>query len=446
MMLLKNFPKSCAFMVQAAVWWCLVSTAQAQVFTLPANGWRSAGDVTVPLSKPHTIIASPGDGILVHTPDRRGRSEALETTAAYGDLTLELSYLLAEGTTATLHLPGGYPITLADNRGLISPNAQSNGGAAGYAPRQLVGRAPGLWQRLQVAFRAPQFDADGSVVSPAQLARVVLNGVTIHEEVQLVAPAAGSGNGPVRLDVAEGAMALKDVAIAELPAAAGTQQRDSPDPILVQAQVNTTHRSFMDIPGGPRVVHAISVGHPQQIHYTYDLDKGSLFQVWRGGFLDATPMWNNRGNGTARVLGSPVHFGAPNLTVAKLGGVGDPWPLDTAGTGYKPNGYVMDHADLPTFRYHLYGQQVADAIRPLADGSGFTRTLTVAGDTDGLYVRLAVAPAIADQGKGVFLIGDNAWYLRVEETGKGKPFVREGQSGQELLVPAAHVIRYSIIF
>jgi len=436
-------------MVQAAVLWCFVSTAQAQVFNLPAKGWASAGQVTVPLSKPHTVTTSPGDGILVHTSDRKGRSEALSTTTAYGDLSLELHYLLAEGGAATLYLPGGYPVTLADSKGATTPNAQSNGGAAGYAPRQLVGRAPGLWQRLEVEFKAARFDPDGRLAAPAQLAKVELNGVTIHEEVQLPAPEDGRGKGeePVRLAVTKGAMALKDVVIAELPAkAAASQQRNNPDPILVQAQLNTTLRSFMDIPGGPRVVHAISVGHPGRIHYSYDLDKGSLFQVWRGGFLDATPMWNNRGNGTSRVLGSPVHFGVPSLTVAKLATTGEPWPSDTAGTGYKPNGYVMDDLDLPTFRYGIYGRQVADAIRPLADGSGFTRTLTVTDGTDGLYVRLAAAPTIADQGKGVFLIGDNAWYLRVEETGKGKPFVRDGQGGQELLVPASQVIRYSIIF
>lgn len=106
----------------------------------------------------------------------------------------------------------------------------------------------------------------------------------------------------------------------------------------------------------------------------------------------------------------------------------------------------MDSQDLPTFRYRIYGQQVEDAIRPLANGGGFSRTVNVTGDVDGLYLRLAVSPTITDQGKGVFLIGDNAWFLQLEETGKGKPFVRDGQAGQELLVPITSMIRYSIIF
>lgn len=448
MISLKHF-SSFAFIAHTTLLWCLTANAQTQVFTLPAKGWSSAGEVTVQLSKPKVLSASPGDGILVFSPERKGGGEDLVTASAYGDLELEFNYLLTEGAEATLYLHDVYPITLTGRRETATPTAHSNGAAGNYPPRQEVGRAPGLWQQLHVWFKAPQLDGAGNQTAPARLLRVQLNGVTIHENVQLPAPegAAGKGKASVRVAVEQGAVALKDVTINELTESADRQGQNGADPILVAAQVNTTLRSFMDIPGGPRVVHAISVGHPEQVHYTYDLDKGSLFQVWRGGFLDATPMWNNRGNGTSRILGSPIHFGAPSLTVGRLADAShDLWPADTAGTGYKPNGYVTDAEDLPTFRYRLYDVQVTDAIRPLPQSGGMTRTVTVAGSTDGLYLRLAVAPAITDQGKGVFLIGDNEWYLKVEETGKGKPFIRKSEAGEELLVPITSAIRYSIIF
>ncbi|MFB2118595.1 family 16 glycoside hydrolase [Parapedobacter sp. 2B3] len=450
MNLLKFFSKSFAFTAHATLLLCLAANAQTQVFTTPAKGWESVGSATVPLSKQQVLMTSPGDGILVHASDRKGRPEDLVTATAYGDIELAFNYLLAEGAEATLYLHGVYPVTLADSRGVATPTALTNGGAAGYPPRQQVGRAPGLWQRMHIQFRAPRFDGNGQQIAPARLLRAELNGVIIHEDVQLQAPEKANGNGkaaePVRLAVSRGAVALKDVTINKLAEAADSRDRNGADPILVSAQVNTTLRSFMDVPDGPRVVHAISVGHPAQVHYTYDLDKGNLFQVWRGGFLDATPMWNNRGNGTSRVLGSPVHFGVPSLAVGKLVAADNPWPADTAGTGYKPNGYVLDAHDLPTFRYVIYGQQATDAIRPLTNGEGFTRTITVNGNTDGLYLRLAVAPTIVDQGKGVFLIGDNRWYLRIEETGKAKPFVRDQPTGKELLVPVTSITRYSIIF
>lgn len=89
------------------------------------------------------------------------------------------------------------------------------------------------------------------------------------------------------------------------------------DPIMVEASTNTILRSFIDVPGvgtgspgtaNPRtapvrVVHAVSVGSPEQVHYSYDLDKGAVIHVWRGQFLDATPMWHDRGNGVSRPMG-----------------------------------------------------------------------------------------------------------------------------------------------
>lgn len=448
MISMKFFSKSMVFFTGATFLCCSLASAQTQVFTLPANGWESVGDVTVPWSKQQELVVFAGEGMLAHTSKKKGRADELVTASVYGDVELEFRYLLAAGSEATLYLHDVYPVTLADSRETAVPTARTNGGAAGYPPRQQVGRAPGLWQRLRIQFQAPRFDSAGHKIASARLLRAELNGVTIHEDVQLETPegAAEKAEAPIRFAANRGPIALKDVKINKLPEPPARQERNNPDPILVTAQVNTTLRSFMDIPDGPRVVHAISTGHPEQVHYTYDLDRGNLFQVWRGGFLDATPMWNNRGNGTSRVLGSPIHFGIPSLAIGRLATAGDLWPTDTAGTGYKPHGYIVDARDLPVFRYRIYGQQVEDAIRPLTNGSGFTRTVTVSGNTAGLYLRLAVAPTIIDQGKGVFLIGDKAWYLKLDDAGKGKPIVRDQQGNQELLVPMNAAIRYSIIF
>src|SRR5690606_39702282 len=78
------------------------------------------------------------------------------------------------------------------------------------------------------------------------------------------------------------------------------QQNSAPDPILVSVENTPVLRSFMDLPGGHRVTHAISIGSNQGLHYTYDLDHGALVQMWRGEFLNATPMWHQRGDGSSR--------------------------------------------------------------------------------------------------------------------------------------------------
>ena len=59
----------------------------------------------------------------------------------------------------------------------------------------------------------------------------------------------------------------------------------------MEAGNTTILRSFVDLPGNVRLTHSVNVGSPEGLHYTYDMDNGMLAQVWRGGFLDATPMW-----------------------------------------------------------------------------------------------------------------------------------------------------------
>jgi hypothetical protein len=105
-------------------------------------------------------------------------------------------------------------------------------------------------------------------------------------------------------------------------------------------------RSFMDIregEKGKRVVHAVSVGNKENIHYTYDLDNAALFQIWKGGFLNTTPMWNDRGDGSSKPLGSLTAFGiAPLLNV--LSSATDAWSeLDVT---YRPRGYELDEFKL----------------------------------------------------------------------------------------------------
>src|SRR5205085_8880292 len=96
---------------------------------------------------------------------------------------------------------------------------------------------------------------------------------------------------------------------------------DPVDPILINAPVNTILRSFVDI-DTVRVTHAVNVGSVQQVHYTYDMDKGMIVQLWRGGFLDATPMWHSRGDGSSRAVGMVHKFGKPILAIETLSSTG----------------------------------------------------------------------------------------------------------------------------
>jgi len=205
-------------------------------------------------------------------------------------------------------------------------------------------------------------------------------------------------------------------------------------------------RSFMDVPGGKRVVHAVSVGSPQQVHYTYDMDNGALLQVWRGGFLDATPMWYSRGDGSSRPRGAVQRFGQPVLALARLSAPEATWAADTAGTGYKPKGYKLNRQDEPTFMYTIYGAEVTDAVRALSSGDGIEREVTVQGGNN-LSLRLAESNNIETASNGWYLLDDQSYYIRLDDAGGAKAIIRNSTNGRkELLVPVQNKLRYSILF
>lgn len=226
------------------------------------------------------------------------------------------------------------------------------------------------------------------------------------------------------------------------------------DPIIVEARTNTLLRSFMDIPGEStlgqpgrrlRVTHAISVGSPEQIHYTYDLDKGALVQVWRGNFLDATPMWHDRGDGSSRPTGMVQRMGTPALFLSKLSSPQANWPADTTGSAYRPKGYVLDESDRPTFRYQSYDTSVDDKIRVLDEGKGIQREVTVTSPSGNLYARLVSGKNISALDNNMYLV-DGQEYVRLDDMGGAKAVIRESNGQQELIVPMKGKVIYSILF
>jgi hypothetical protein len=209
---------------------------------------------------------------------------------------------------------------------------------------------------------------------------------------------------------------------------------------------NYVLRSFMDLPGSPRVVHAVSVGSPEKVHYTYDMDNATIIQVWRGGFLNATPMWHDRGDGSSRPLGTVQRFGKPVQTLSRLSNGQSAWSTDTSGTGYRPKGYVLDAQGRPTFKYSIYGLTVSDAINLLEKGQGINRQISLSDSPSGIYYRLAEAASITEVSQGLFLVDDQSYFLRLDNTNGAKAIIRDQNGRKELIIPAVQSISYSILF
>jgi hypothetical protein len=168
--------------------------------------WRLAGDVSADLEKPNVLSFTKGHKILVNLPDKKNKGEDLFTTQEFGDIDLDLDFMMARGSNSGIYLHGRYEIQLEDSWTVVNPASGKNGGIyerwdeqrpdgqkgyEGHPPRLNASRAPGLWQHLTISFQAPRFDASGRKIQNAKVLNVTLNGAVIHEDVGLSGPTRG---------------------------------------------------------------------------------------------------------------------------------------------------------------------------------------------------------------------------------------------------------------
>ena len=139
----------------------------------------------------------------------------------------------------------------------------------------------------------------------------------------------------------------------------------------------------------------IAVGFPDGVSIAFSADQCRLAYGWAGNFLDASPVWNNRGGNPAKLLGPkfwiapPGHpWGLtvnPNLSPDFMGrannpAFGTPLPLEPARVYDGPpavhfEGYALDSTGQPTFRYALTEGRdgvlkVAETPIPVKSGIG----------------------------------------------------------------------------
>ena len=128
-------------------------------------------------------------------------------------------------------------------------------------------------------------------------------------------------------------------------------------------------RTFMPDAGSK----AIAVGYPGYVSIAFSADQCRTAYAWGGNFLDASPVWANRGGAPAKLLGQKFWTAPPGhpwglttntkippdfLTRANNPAFGLPLPLEPARIYDGPmavqfDGYSLDKDGKPTFRYRL---------------------------------------------------------------------------------------------
>ena len=574
--------------------------------TSTAKNWQIAGDVNADIEKRYAMTSSAGAGVLVNIPDKENRDNLI-SVEEYGDVDASFDFMMAAHSNSGFYLMGRYEIQLLDSWGVKNPKTGDCGGIykrrrfegekeilwEGHAPMQNACLAPGLWQHLDISFQAPRFDASGKKTANAKVLKVIMNGVTLHENIELTGPTGGpisedeAATGPFMIQGDHGPVAFKNIKVthfngkpAEIkdinysvyygafkeaseflskkPDATGmldkltwevsTQPNDfaqvfkavlkipkagkykittqmagknavkvgdkivlpenfshttnkrtatvdlaegdvpiemsvyktdawmpptlglwiegatlrptafhtftslmaatPADPIFLEAKEPTVFRSFMDFnvsqwgKAEKRIVHAVSVVTPDKLHFTYDMDNGALAQVWKGEFLNTSPMWDDRGDGSSRPRGALLCFNDA-VPFTKLA---------TDTLAYTPQseaqfralGYDLDGAGMPTFRYKIYGSEVTDKIQITEGGKILTRSLATKEPMSGAMYRVASGKTVSQLADGSYIIDDKKYFIKL--SGGAKAMIQKVGDKNILLAPFTDKLDYSIMW
>ncbi|WP_343854437.1 DUF1080 domain-containing protein [Algoriphagus jejuensis] len=555
------------------------------------GSWSEVAKVWADPLQPGHELQSEGKGsILLNAPTKKKPGTDIITTEKFGDAEVTLVYMMAPGSNSGLYLQGQYEIQLLDSWAKTEVKAGDNGGIyerwdeskpdgqkgyQGYAPRINASKAPGVWQTLNVKFKAPRFSASGEKIENARVMSATLNGVTIHEDVELFGPTRGAldggevAAGPIRIQGDHGAIAIQSLEVKpydtpapvfgeisyqvfpgsyrELPvestlvpsssgkianfdefvagltsvslskfegkisvkkagnytfrmsvpngmgaiqignATEAVQLRDgmitaektlaagetsyviwvskpadwtaqgfqlaassdgmwdetystpagagfrASDPILVDPTQTPILRSFIELPDGKKISHGISVASNAGANFSYDINSSQVLRVWRGGFLNATPMWNSRGNGMSVPIGivSELSDGSSLLRNADGSATTKEWQTQ----GYQ----VLGNGGVRFSTKSKDGLELKDQIQGKADGKGIDRSLELSGNSTPLMIRVAPGKVLNEVSDNLYWIEDAGIFLQVAGQ---KPQV--GADG--ILLPITTTLSYSILF
>lgn len=146
---------------------------------------------------PTRLSGRPGPSSVIL--NGQGRTVNLVTDQKFGDAELYLEFMIPKGSNSGVYLHGLYEIQVFDSFGSTEPMKTSdcgavyhrwinNQGVGGSAPSRNVSRAPGEWQSFYIWFKGPRFDAGGKKIENAKFVRVLYNGFSVQENVDLEGP------------------------------------------------------------------------------------------------------------------------------------------------------------------------------------------------------------------------------------------------------------------
>ena len=217
----------------SAAW--VVAAEKAKAF-LPFNGkdltgWKSKGkDMGFwcvgtakmdPAKESELVVDTTGKELI----NAKGSGHDLFSEYTYGDALITLEVMVPKGSNSGIYVHGEYEIQVLDSYGKEdNPGGGDMGAVYGaQPPTKPLYKKPGEWSTYEIYFQAPKFDADGKKTANAKLLKVILNGRTIHENLEMkgVTPGGVDGKekakGSLLFQGNHGPVAYRNIKIAALP-------------------------------------------------------------------------------------------------------------------------------------------------------------------------------------------------------------------------------------
>ena len=199
----------------------LLAGEPTQVFRKVDPAWHSVQAVTLDPANPRKLTIEAGKGVWTNAP--KGTAQDLYTTREYGDVAVEIEFLIPQRSNSGIKLMGLYEVQITDSHGKSKMTGSECGGIypraellpkyrhldEGIAPKSNACGKPGEWQKLEIAFRAAKHEGEGKdrkKIATARFDRVVLNGTVIHENLEVSSP---TGHNWTKVEPAKGPLMLQ---------------------------------------------------------------------------------------------------------------------------------------------------------------------------------------------------------------------------------------------
>ena len=206
-----------------------VSLNNLEFFQTPTANWKLIGEIQAGYNDTMLNTAK-GMGILHNDFSRAIQNKPvhnLVTKMEHGDMMLEFDFMMAKGSNSGVYFQSRYEVQLYDSWGVKTPRSSDLGGLyqtikkgngmRGKAPMKNAALAPGLWQHMEISFQAPRFDTKGNKTADARFIYVKLNGVTLHENINVDGPTISASfedekpYGPLMIQGDHGTFAIKNI-------------------------------------------------------------------------------------------------------------------------------------------------------------------------------------------------------------------------------------------